>query len=520
MIDMFKRLGNLTLDIAWAATILLLPITSLPFLSRLAGNTAVAPASLIPFTWIVLFWFAFYVIKKGSLPRESIPFLLFVSIAVIASALAFFLNTPSFKGSSIAGAENSAILTLLIGAAFYLVTAGWLAKSPRRVLFTLRLVNVSGSIMLLWAALQGFYIYLFHGRFPAALMEIQNSISTHSLYFNRITAFAFEPSWLAQQLNLLFLPFWLAASVTGWSAFRFRLWKISIENILLAIGAIVLFLSSRVGTLSLFLVLAFLGIYINIQPAEYLQKWTLEHVTRFPLLFQKILRGVLPVLLLLVFLGIYALAAVIVVYALSHLDWRLARFFQITSVTQLKFLTGNVYLFFNYLAFAERFVYWVAGWRVFNLNPIFGVGLGNAGFYFQHALPAYSWTLPEVINIYFRISAVPNIKSLWIRLLAETGIVGFSSFLTWFLVMFRSAWSIRINKSHLFKTVGWLGLFVVISFVIEGFSTDTFALPYLWMSLGIVSATAAICRNQQKEPAAAPVLGIQPQEDSIRDARI
>jgi len=266
--------------------------------------------------------------------------------------------------------------------------------------------------------------------------------------------------------------------------------------------------------------LAFLGIYINIQPAEYLQKWTLEHVTRFPLLFQKILRGVLPVLLLLVFLGIYALAAVIVVYALSHLDWRLARFFQITSVTQLKFLTGNVYLFFNYLAFAERFVYWVAGWRVFNLNPIFGVGLGNAGFYFQHALPAYSWTLPEVINIYFRISAVPNIKSLWIRLLAETGIVGFSSFLTWFMVMFRSAWSIRINKSHLFKTVGWLGLFVLISFVIEGFSTDTFALPYLWMSLGIVSATAALCRKKPKQSASAPALDIQPQKDTSRNAHI
>jgi len=98
--------------------------------------------------------------------------------------------------------------------------------------------------------------------------------------------------------------------------------------------------------------------------------------------------------------------------------------------------------------------------------------------------------------------------------------VGFSAFLTWFLIVFRSAWSMRINKSHLFKTVGWLGLFVLISFVSEGFSTDTFALPYLWMSLGIVSATAAICRKQHKEPAAAPALGIQSQEDSIRDACI
>jgi O-antigen ligase len=520
VVDTFKRLGRLTLDIAWAATILLLPITSLPLLSRLAGNTAVAPASLIPFAWIVLFWFACYVVKQGTLPRESIPFLLFVSVAVIASALAFFLNTPPFKDTSIAGEETSAILTLLIGAAFYLVTAGWLAKSQSRVLFTLKLVDVSGSILLLWAALQGYYIYLFESRYPAALAELQQIFSTRGLFYGRITAFAFEPSWLAHQLNLLFFPFWLAATVTGWSAFRFRLWKISLENILLAIGTVVIFLSSRVGTLSLFLVLAFLGIYINIHLARNLQKWTLEHFDRFPLLLQKILRGVLPVILLLAFLGAYTLAAIILVYGLSHMDWRLARFFQVTFATQVKLLTDNIYQFFNYLAFAERFVYWVAGWRVFNLSPLFGVGLGNAGFYFQHALPSYSWSLPEVMDTYFRESTVPNIKSLWIRLLAETGIVGFSSFLTWYFVVFRSAWSIRISKSHLFKTVGWFGLFVLIAFIIEGFSTDTFALPYLWLSLGIVCATAAMFRKQLREQATDPALDTHSQEDSKRDARI
>jgi O-antigen ligase len=110
------------------------------------------------------------------------------------------------------------------------------------------------------------------------------------------------------------------------------------------------------------------------------------------------------------------------------------------------------------------------------------------------------------MDTYFRLSTIPNIKSLWIRLLAETGIVGFSSFLTWCLVVFRSAWSIRLNKSHLFKMVGWFGLFVLIAFIIEGFSTDTFALPYLWLSLGIVSASAAICREQSRDQAAGPAL--------------
>jgi hypothetical protein len=327
------------------------------------------------------------------------------------------------------------------------------------------------------------------------LEQFQNIISTRPLFVGRITAFAFEPSWLAQQLNLLFLPFWLAATVTGWSAFHLRIWKISLENILLVIGAMVLFLSSRVGTLSLLLVLACLGIYLNIGLAKHIQKWTLDHFIHFPSPFRKIMRGVLPVILLIAFVACYSLAVIILVYSLSRLDWRLARFFEVTTLNQWSLLTNNIYAFFNYLAFAERFVYWVAGWRIFNLSPLLGVGLGNAGFYFQNALPAYSWSLPEVMDAFFRNPALPNIKSLWVRLLAETGVVGFSSFLTWCTVVFKSAWCLKNLPSKFYRTVGYFGLFVLIAFVFEGFSTDTFALPYLWLSIGIICATAVIYRR-------------------------
>jgi hypothetical protein len=128
--------------------------------------------------------------------------------------------------------------------------------------------------------------------------------------------------------------------------------------------------------------------------------------------------------------------------------------------------------------------------------------LGNAGFFFQHALPAYSWSLPEVMDTYYRASALPNIKSFWIRLLAETGVVGFSSFVAWFYVLVRSSWFARLNKTPLFRMIGWGGLFVLIAFVLEGFSIDTFALPYFWVSLGIVSAAGALSRNSLMEDAA------------------
>ena len=100
MVERLKRLGSLTLVIAWVALLLLMPITSFPLLSRLAGGAEVAPASILPLGWLVLFWFIPYLFKKGTIPRESIPFLFFISIAMIASAAAFFLGFPPFKNAS------------------------------------------------------------------------------------------------------------------------------------------------------------------------------------------------------------------------------------------------------------------------------------------------------------------------------------------------------------------------------------------------------------------------------------
>jgi hypothetical protein len=472
-----------------------MPITSFPLLARLAGGAEVAPAAILPLGWLVLFWFIPYLFKKGAIPRESIPFLFFISVAIIASAAAFFLNIPPFKSAGILGNEIRAILTLFIGAAFYLVTASWFSKSQTRLSFFLKWINISGIIVILWAIIQAIYVFLFNGNFPAGFFYFQSLFSTQELFTKRISSFAFEPSWLAHQVNLFYLPFWLGASISGTSAHRFRLWKISLENILFVLGAGVVFIASRVGTLALLLVFAFVVLYANIRLARRLQRWSLARFSHFLPFMKKALHFILPLILLIAFLGLYVLAVVGLVYLLSHTDARLKFLFQPQSLMEWFKLNRNPYVLFNNLKFAERFVYWVVGWHVFNIHPILGVGLGNAGFFFERELPSYGWFLPEVMDLYYRASALPNIKSLWVRLLAETGIVGFSSFITWFYVLFKSSWLERLSQNPIFRTVGWSGLFVLLAFIFEGFSTDTFALPYLWVSLGIVSAVGALIRN-------------------------
>jgi hypothetical protein len=496
VIETIKKLIRTSFEVAWAGVLLLLPITSLPLLSRLAGTTMVAPASIIPLGWLTL-WFTYYIFKKGILPREVLPFLLFATIAVISCAYAFFIRIPSFKGEIFFNKEIEIILTLLIGTAFYFLTSSWLVNSSTKLIYALKLINISGLVLLSWTLVQAVFIYFFHGEYPTVLVNFQMLFSTRALFPNRMTGFAFEPSWFAQQLNLLYIPLWLAATITRFSAFRFRIWKVSLENIFLGIGTILLFLSSRIGTLSFLAILLFLGIYVNINFARSMQKWTVIKFAKFRPFQQKTLHHLLSTGIVIVFLGMYTLGTVVLVYILSHFDVRLARFFEITSLGQFKQISGNIYALFNYLAFAERYVYWVGGWKVFNLHPFLGVGLGNSGFYFQETLPAYSWSLPEVLNVLYRSTIIPNIKSLWIRLLAETGIVGFSAFIVWLNVVFKSGWALKRNSSRLIRTIGWFGIFVLVALVFEGFSTDTFALPYLWISLGIVCAVAASVRRSK-----------------------
>jgi hypothetical protein len=58
---------------------------------------------------------------------------------------------------------------------------------------------------------------------------------------------------------------------------------------------------------------------------------------------------------------------------------------------------------------------------------------------------------------------------------------------------------VRLNRQKVLQVIGWFGTFVLIAFTTEGFSTDTFALPYLWVSLGIVSAAGALVRNSKEK---------------------
>ncbi len=72
--------------------------------------------------------------------------------------------------------------------------------------------------------------------------------------FGRVNGLTYEASWFAHQMVMIYLPLWIAASYSKTSAFKFRVFHISVENILLVFGLGAFFLSSpRIGLVSFLL---------------------------------------------------------------------------------------------------------------------------------------------------------------------------------------------------------------------------------------------------------------------------
>jgi hypothetical protein len=470
------------------AGILLLPITSFPLLIRVSGASTIAPPSNLIFLLLAAVWLLPYILKGGRLPVEVFFFILFILAALLSWGAAFFLELPPFRDGSILSQGRSALTTLAMGIAVFLIPASLLSLGKKWIRIALVFINISGAFILLWSLLQAYYVFFHNSHYPDFVYSIQHLLSSRAnpLFAGRLTGFAYEPSWLAHQLVMVYLPYWLAATISGFTTLRIRLWRFSLENLLLALGFFVLFMSfSRIGFISFMLVLAFAVFQGTAILGRRIHNWIIIRQGRT----RKATRRLVSLAILVSFLFIYLSVIVGAAYTGSLMEPRLARIFS----TPLQ--SGSVYEIANQLAFAERVVYWATGFEVFADYPLLGVGLGNAGFFFQEKMPIFGFALWEVSQIFSYLDHVPNTKNMWVRILAETGLVGFALFLTWYYILWRAArLSFSLNDPVL-RVVGLTGQFVLIGFLLEGFSIDSFALPYFWFSAGLVAAAGAVSRR-------------------------
>ncbi len=490
------RIGGLhrkAVCVLWGMCLLLLPITSMPLVRMVARGATVNPAAVIPLVFLVILYLAPYILRNGYLPQESKILLTFVAASILASGLSLFLPLFPYKGQEPLERSLKALLTLATGASFYFTTVA-IVRREGDLGWALRMINVGALVMMAWALLQGWYIVFHGGNFPGWMHIMHRAISIRDMNSQRVTGLSYEPSWLAHQLSVLYFPIWFGMLLNGRSLYRMRIVRLPVEAILIAVGLLLIFLGkSRIGLISFFVITGIVGVVLSWRFASRVFYFAKGKAARVLPRGGDALGGFAAAAVVLLIVAILLSSAVGAVYIASRLDWRMAKVFSPDFIDLLQSENAGLfsYPFARMLKFAERTAYWEGGYRVFEEYPILGVGLGNAGFLFWEKIPDYGLKAPEVVHAVRASTTIfPNPKNLWIRLLAETGIVGYVIYAVWVVVLLLRSLDLWHRRKGLLQAIGIMGVLSVAAIISEGFSLDTFGLPYSWIALGLVSSTA------------------------------
>jgi O-antigen ligase len=270
-----------------------------------------------------------------------------------------------------------------------------------------------------WSLVQFFEIYVIHSDL---LDVIQKTVMMAGLPPNgRISGLALEPSWLAAQVITLYLPWSYAALLKNYYG-GVRRWLAVV--ILVVCAFLLIFTYSRGGILTAVAAIILTFLVAGWDRIRQAWRWFV-----FPLR----LKGSLPNKLLDIGLRVTVTVAVLAglvggIYVLSRNRY----FNQIWQSRQ----TTLVNYFIDIYA-GPRLAYSWAGWSIFEQHPWTGVGFGAVGFYLIKALPDWSHiNIPDVAQLLSPDNQVyPNVKNLYIRLLSETGILGFWSFISFYLLL-------------------------------------------------------------------------------------
>jgi O-antigen ligase len=140
-----------------------------------------------------------------------------------------------------------------------------------------------------------------------------------------------------------------------------------------------------------------------------------------------------------------------------------------------------------------RGAYTAGALSAFEDYPLSGVGLGASGFYIYHNLPDWSLTtVPEIakqMNPENRL--YPNPKNLYVRLLAETGLIGFFLFLAFQLHVLGDVLNLLRRGQPWARFAAVAGVFAWLAIAFYNFTQDSLTTPNIWLVPGILVGLAA-----------------------------
>lgn len=135
-------------------------------------------------------------------------------------------------------------------------------------------------------------------------------------------------------------------------------------------------------------------------------------------------------------------------------------------------------------------------------HPYGGVGFGQYGFYYRNSVN-YISTLSWEVNSFLgeaRADEFPPSYSLYWRILAETGLLGFTLF---YGVMWAQFSALGREVSKKIRTPNEVNLIMSVAIglagaLLVGVSFDSYRSPFIWIYLGVAAAIPNIVKQEAK----------------------
>ena len=452
----------------WGLVLLTLPVTSFRYMPDFMGRTLIQPLAFYPLVLLlpvllVLFWRA----RRVPLPSNVNLLLAFLLFAAIGSLLGALYAPLPLRGALYEERVLRGWFSLLIGLAFFFA-AFWMNRSEQDLQHSLKWIYASLALTILWSLLQA--LALNSSLIPRSLVnQIQLLFSVRPLLQRRISGFAYESAWLADQIVIFYLPWVFAAFFTGRALLK-RRW---LEPLLILLSlAVLVFTYSRGGLLSAALCILVVFVLLGRDLIRCAWRWLLRPPSA-PGFWTRL--GLVVVLSVTMF----AAGSFLSRYEYFSNLWDLGE-----EEDPLSYLVD--------IGAGQRLAYAVAGYQVYEEQPLTGVGLGASGLYLLPHYPNWSFVIPEVARQLSPDSdLIPNTKNLYVRLLAETGLPGFWLFIVFFVSFLAMSLRMHASGSRFLRFVAVAGLFIWIAVALRNLTQDSFTIPIMWVALGFLAGLDA-----------------------------
>ena len=461
----------------WAAALLTLPVTSFRYFP-VGETTYERPLAFFPLALLAPVLLVQLIRSKTTFPRAGAltPLTAFVLAALTASLIGVLFDPVIMRGQGVIGRIIRAWATVIIGLVFF-ISAVWMNRNEDDLRFTIKWMLAGFVLDVLWSGVQGATFYL-HVLPKPLVTQWQRAFSMRELIkTNRINGMAYEPAWLAGQISTVYLPWLFASLLTRVRVTRFK-W---LELILLACAALLLLATfSRGGLLTVAATVVLTFLFVGREQIRATWIWFTSGFQSGGAWLWRV--GVI----------------VLVIASMTGAGIFLARKNIISSLWTSNATSIQDFLIQNYAGARGAYIWGAMG--AYNDHPLTGVGLGASGFYIYNNLPDWALTfVPEIANQLSPTSNLyPNPKNLYVRLLAETGLIGFFLYLAFQFSILGDAILVLKQKSSIWRYLGIATIFTWIALIFYNMTQDSFATPNLWINIGILVGMSTFAIQSEK----------------------